>query len=405
MTQDEKETSATEPSFEDMLAGFQERRSIERGSKLNAEVISVGQEFVFLGLGQGQEGLMNKTELMQDGEVSVVAGDRVDVFVTGYRDGIHHCSLRLDGGPLAERADGQEAALAALDQARVNGDPVEGTVKETNKGGFVVMVMGQRAFCPISHIDVNYVEDPAIYLERTMTFMVTQIKGQRDVVVSRRRLLEREAELKGEQLWQEIEIGQVFEGTVASVQKYGAFVDIGGVQGLLHVSELGYERVEDPASVLQPGQTLRVSVIKLDRASKRISLSLKALMQDPWSDVEGRFAPEQLVPGTVVRIAPFGAFVELDRGIEGLVHISQLGAGKRVSSPREVLREGQQVEVRVLAVDVEAKRISLAMAGAKVAGQTETRDDPSSPHEEPLPHSHYEGSGFGTFGDLLKKSK
>ncbi len=394
----------SEPSFADMLGDFSQRRSIERGSKLDAEVISVGKDFVFLGLGAAQEGLINKAEVMdEEGEISVAAGDQLSVYVIGLRDGIHHCSLRMDGSMSTERADGQEAALAALDQARVNGDPVEGTVKESNKGGFVVTVMGVRAFCPISQIDDNYVEDPSLYLERSFTFLVTQIKGKGDVVVSRKQLLKRDAALKAEQLWQEIEEGKAYDGVVASVQKYGAFVDIGGIQGLLHVSELGYERVEDPGSVLSVGQKLRVAVVKIDRASKRVGLSLKALMEDPWADVAGRFKPEQIVPGTVVRLAPFGAFVELARGVEGLVHISQLGAGKRISSPREVVHEAQQVEVRILSIDTEAKRISLAMAAQAAAD--DDSDGEKVEREEPLARSHFEGANFGTFGDLLKNAQ
>ena len=392
----------SEPSFADMLGDFSQRRSIQRGSKVDAEVISVGKDFAFLGLDGGQEGLIAKAELIEDDEVSVAPGDHITVYVAGLREGIHHCSLRMDGGMVAERTDGQEAALTALDQARVNGDPVEGTVKESNKGGFVVTVMGVRAFCPISQIDENYVEDPSLYLERSFTFLVTQIKGKSDVVVSRKQLLKRDAALKAEQLWQEIEEGQTLDGVVASVQKYGAFVDIGGIQGLLHVSELGYERVEDPASGINVGQKLRVAVVKIDRASKRVGLSLKALMEDPWSGIVGQYKPEQIVSGTVVRLAPFGAFVELTRGVEGLVHISQLGAGKRINSPREVVHEGQQVEVRIISVDIDAQRISLAMAAQKP--HDDDKDGPKVEREEPLPRSHYEGSNFGTFGDLLKAS-
>ncbi|MFH1811316.1 MAG: S1 RNA-binding domain-containing protein [Pseudomonadota bacterium] len=393
--------STDEPSFAELLESYgDETKGPEPGSRIEASVLSVGQEYVFLQLGGHAEGMIPKLDLLEEGELRVAVGDRVTIYVTGERDGVYTCSSGAGVSASGERPGNQEAALLALDQARVNKLPVEGVVKETNKGGFVVQVMGVRAFCPISQIDNAYCEDPAVHLGHSYNFLVTQLKGKRDVLVSRRKFLEREAEVQSRELWQNLEVGQVFDGTIASVQKYGAFVDIGGTQGLLHVSEIGHERVADPGSVLATGQPVRVAVKSIDKENRKISLSMKALLDDPWVDILASLAPEQEREGTVVRLAPFGAFVELTPGVEGLVHISELGQGRRIANPREAVQEGQRLTVRVLEVDTERRRIALGLPGGDTPAKgpdARRRDDDAG-----APRQHVESGGFGTLGDLLK---
>jgi small subunit ribosomal protein S1 len=242
---------------------------------------------------------------------------------------------------------------------------VEGRVKAVNKGGFEVQVLGQRAFCPISQIEKGRCQEPQAHLEKSYSFLVLQYEEDgRRIVVGRRELLMDAERQEAQQRWQDIAVGQVLEGTVSSVHEYGAFVDIGGLEGLLHVSEISHGQTGDAREAVRPGQKLNVAVIKLDREKNRISLSVKALQADPWIEFAEKLAVGSMLPGIVVRIKNFGAFVELFPGVVGLLHVSQLAASRRVTHPREVLTVGQAVQARVLAVDPLQKTISLTMEPA-----------------------------------------
>jgi small subunit ribosomal protein S1 len=213
-------------------------------------------------------------------------------------------------------------------------------------------------------------------------------------VLSRRRVLEAEAEELARELWERVEVGETYEGVVSSVRGYGAFVDLGGVDGLLHVSEMSHGRVDNPADLFAVGDRVTVTVKDIDRAERRIGLSLKALLDDPWDEVSALVQANQVLVGRVTRIARFGAFVEVAPGVEGLVHISELGVERRVHNPREVVREGEEVTVRVLEVDAEKRRVSLTMREEE---DESWRDDPSL-NSSPAA----KGGGMGTLGDLLK---
>jgi small subunit ribosomal protein S1 len=385
-----------ESDFEDMLeASFKPTKPIGLGDKIEATVISLGRDYVFLDLGGRSEGLlMNDQVRDQDGELTAVEGDKITVFVTAFRDGATLCGLRAGSG--ADKPDNKQAVFEALQNAQNANMPVEGTVKESIKGGFSVTVMGERAFCPISQIDNKYCENPEQHLEKTYEFSIIKLEeGGRNIVVSRRVLLEAEAEEKAAELWKKIDVGDTYDGTVSSIKPYGAFVDIGGIDGLLHVSEISYDRVSDPESALEVGQKLTVSVKDVDQKTRKVSLSLKALMQDPWTDTITTFKANQVYKGPVVRITKFGAFVELTPGIEGLVHISQMGEGKHIQTPREVVSEEQEVNVRILAIDMDQRRISLTM----------NVEDTEGNWAEDLAASKAgqgEQAGMGTLGDLFK---
>jgi small subunit ribosomal protein S1 len=240
--------------------------------------------------------------------------------------------------------------------------PVEGRVKAVNRGGFDVQVMGQKAFCPISQIERNYCQKPEAHLEQTYSFLVTQFEEDgRNIVVGRKELLQAEEREKSQRLWQDLQVNQVREGTVTSVHDYGAFVDIGGTEGLLHVSEISYEKIQSAKDILQPGQKLQVSVIKLDPDAGKISLSLKALLADPWTAASDTLGVGTQVAGKVVHMKPFGAFVEIFPGVTGLLHVSRLGIERRVSHPKEILTVGDEVQVRILAIDPLRKTLSLTM--------------------------------------------
>jgi small subunit ribosomal protein S1 len=365
------------------------------GEKREAQVISIGKTWIFLDLGVRAEALLPREEVERDGELTVAVGDRITVLTTGSKDGAVLCALKLGAAGAATRGQGDEEAVAALTDAWESEIPVEGTVKEVNKGGLSVSLMGLRAFCPLSQIERGYCESPDSHVGRTHAFLITRVEeGGRNIVLSRRRLLEREAAERAAETITELAEGQVRDGTVSSLMPYGAFVDIGGIEGLLHVSELSHTRIEDPSKVLEKGQQIRVQIKAIDRDQQKISLSLKSLSRDPFLDVTANLVSGSVLRGRVTRIARFGAFVELAPGVEGLVHISQLAVGRRVNTPREVVQEGEEIDVLVVEVDTEARRIALQRidedAEAERVATEEFRRDrkPSS-------------GGMGTFGDLL----
>jgi small subunit ribosomal protein S1 len=290
-------------------------------------------------------------------------GDILQVLVTSFRDGIFHCTSRLrQAGRSDSRAAKDSPSLALLREACSARIPVEGKVKAVNKGGFDIQIMGQKAFCPISQIERNYCQNPEIHLEQTYSFLVTQYEEDgRNIVVGRKELLQAEEREKARKLWQELEEKQVREGTITSVHDYGAFVDIGGVEGLLHVSEISYQKIQSAKEALHPGEKLKVAIIKLDPEAGKISLSIKALQIDPWTTTADKLPVGSQTAGKVMHLKPFGAFIEVFPGVTGLLHVSRLGVERRVNHPKEILSVGDEVRVRVLAIDPERKTLSLTM--------------------------------------------
>lgn len=353
-----------EESFSDMFkASIHPTARVKVGEVAEGKVISIGKDNVFLDLGSRAEGMIDSDEFLRQGVMTVKSGDRVQVLVTAFRDGIFHCTSRLRQ---AGRSDSRQAkdspSLAMLREAYAAHIPVEGRVKAVNKGGFEVQVMGQKAFCPISQIEKKYCQNPESHLEQTYSFLISQYEEDgRNIVIGRKELLQAESREKARQLWQELAVNQVREGTVTSVHDYGAFVDIGGVEGLLHVSEISHQKLQSAQEALQPGQKLKVAILKLDQEANKISLSLKALLDDPWTAAGDKLVAGGEFAGKVVHLKPFGAFVELFPGVTGLLHVSRLGAERRVNHPKEVLEVGATVNVRILAVDPDRKTLSLTM--------------------------------------------
>jgi small subunit ribosomal protein S1 len=256
------------------------------------------------------------------------------------------------------------------------------------KGGVSVDVAGVRGFCPASQVEARFVEDLASYVGRKLQFKITRYEP-RNLVLSRRALVEDENKKLAVETRKKLEVGVVIRGKVTGFKPFGAFVDIGGIEGMLHVSELGYARVEKPEDVLALGQEVDVAIVKLE--GDRVSLSLKALAADPWRDATASLGEGKRVKGKVTRLQPFGAFVEIAPGIEGLVHISELGAARRINHPKEVVSEGQEVEATVLAIDHEKRRLSLSLGKSEGGSAEDVADAPKAP------------THLGTFGDLFKK--
>ena len=387
-----------------MLEEFESRtgasaRGPEVGSTVTGTVISIGDDVLFVDLGGKSEGMLALDQVTSSkGELLVGVGDSIEARVvdSGGDSGVVVLRRSLGRGP---------EAAAELQQAHEHQIPVEGLVTATNKGGFEVQVAGVRGFCPISQIDNKFVEEPEGFVGQRFQFRITRLESERgrlNLVLSRRALLEEIAAEQAAELRERLEVGAVLRGTVSKLADYGAFIDLGGLEGLLHVSELGHARVGHPSEVLAVGQAVEVQVLRIEPPQKagrseKISLSLKALERDPWADVENQFPAGAVVPGQVVRIQPFGAFVEVTPGVEGLVHISELAADRRINNPREVVEVGQRVEVTVLGVDPDKRRLSLSLsaAGKKASAAAEAANIAA---HKPRTQS------LGTFADLLGKA-
>jgi small subunit ribosomal protein S1 len=281
----------------------------------------------------------------------------------------------------------RQGAAVEADWSTVHvGQTVEARVTSTNKGGLSVDVNGIRGFLPISQIDLYRVENAEQFVNQRLLCLVTEVNPEeRNLVVSRRALLERERQEQAEKVWAELHEGQIRKGTVRSVKPFGAFVDLGGVDGLIPVGELSWKRVQDPAEVVSLGQQVEVAVVKVDREKRKVSLSLRQLVASPYEQIAANYPPRTLVRGKVTRIAEFGAFVELEPGVEGLIHISEL-APNRVFKVSNVVKESQEVEVMVLSVDAEKRRIALSLKQAVKAKETPeplAASPPTEPEEEP----------------------
>jgi small subunit ribosomal protein S1 len=340
--------------FEAMLMGSPRVERVSPGEIVSGTVVSVGREFVFVDIGSKSEGMIAADEFRnKEGEIEVKPGDVVEATVLTVRGGVQ----------LSRSLKKSHQTSDVLADAYDNGIPIEGRVKEVRKGGFGVEIGGgQMAFCPISQIDLKYVEKPEIYLDQVFNFRLIELSpDQRNVVVSRRAILEEEQQAHARETREKVVPGALFDGTVRKVMPFGAFVDIGGMDGLVHVSEISWDRVEDPATVLTAGQQVRVKVLKFDLATNKLSLSMKEAGADPWEDLEARFPVGTSVSGAVMRVEPYGAFVRIASGIEGLVHVSDMSWAGRVRHAGDVVKVGDHVTVAVLNIDRDKKRISLGM--------------------------------------------
>ncbi|MBK9036720.1 MAG: S1 RNA-binding domain-containing protein [Myxococcales bacterium] len=329
------------------------------GDMVTGVITSIGKDAVFVDLGGKSEGVLDRDQVVaDDGTVRVKIGDKIEARVAGERNGALVLRVRLGRG---------SEAKAELVQAHELGIPVEGKVTGAIKGGLEVEVAGVRGFCPASQVDARFVADQSVFVGQRLEFRVTQYE-RGNLVLSRRALLEEENARKAADLKDRLVVGAVLRGRVTGFKPFGAFVDLGGIEGMLHVSELGHSRVEKPEDVLQLEQELDVQVKSIEEAvdgkRPRIALSIKALMDDPWGQVVQSLVVGSTVKGTVTRLQPFGAFVEVLPTIEGLVHVSELGAGRRINHPKEVVSVGQQIEVIILGVDADKHRVSLSIAAA-----------------------------------------
>jgi small subunit ribosomal protein S1 len=350
-------------SFADMFARSESgRKRFAPGQKVKAKILQVGRDTAFLDLGGKNEALIDSRELRaEDGTLRYQVGQTLEGFVRSLEDGVW-VTLTIPKGARRE----------ALAQAREGGIPVEGTVSGVNKGGLEVdLGGGTRAFCPSSQADVRFVEDLSGLVGQKLKFLVSELRD-RDIVLSRRAYLAREAAAKADELRDTLTVGAHLEGKVVSLRDFGAFVDLGGLEGLVPISELSHRHVAHPSEVLKIGQTVTVEVARIESGKdgkEKISLSLKSLEGDPWEERGNAITEGQRLQGKVVRLQPFGAFVELFPGVDGLVHVSRLTtpAGKGVTHPKDALAEGQTIWVEVETVDRTSRKLGLRPITAEEA--------------------------------------
>jgi len=352
--------------FATLFAREAARPVLEVGQVVKGRVIQISAESVFVDVGGKGEAWIERAELTDDeGKLKVAIGDAVEATVVSTGDEIR-LSHKLRQGAQARQA----LAVAAQ-----TGIPVEGKVAAVIKGGYEVTVGGLRGFCPFSQMDLRRVETTEEYVGRVLEFRVTTFsENGRNLVLSRRRLLEERAAEMAEETRKKILPGAVLTGTVASLADFGAFVDLGGVQGLVPLSELSHSRASRPADLLRVGEAVTVKVLRIDQERGRISLSLKALEGDPWTAVAGKLRERQIVRGRAVRSTEFGVFVELLPGVDGLLHITEIPRSRQ-GALREAAGAGAEITVLIIAIDREKRRIALALApeGAELGQQMESK--------------------------------
>jgi small subunit ribosomal protein S1 len=356
--QDQENEESFAEMFESYSAGMHD--DIRIGDKIRGKIIAIGDSAVFVDTGTKADGVVEKEELKDDeGNLPYAVGDELELFVVAADES----EIRLS------RAIAGIGGMHMLQDAQSNGIPVEGKVQQTIKGGFQVEVLKRRAFCPISQMDTVFVENPETYVGNTYQFLIKKLTERgRNIVVSRRDLLEAEQRTARDAFMKSLIPNQVYTGRVTRLMPYGAFVELTpGVEGMVHISELSWSRLDTPESAVKVGDTIEVVILRIEegKKQKKIALSVKQVLGDPWDRIDQQLMPGQKVNGKVTRCAPFGAFVELMPGIEGLVHISEMSYTQRVIKPEDLVSAGQVISVMIKEIDRDKRRISLSMRDAQ----------------------------------------
>ncbi|GAA4404894.1 30S ribosomal protein S1 [Advenella faeciporci] len=343
-------------SFADLFAASVKNQDMKSGEVISAEVVRIDHNFVVVNAGLKSESLIPLEEFLNDqGELEVNEGDFVSVAIDSLENGYGDTILSRDR---AKRL----SAWLSLEQALESGEMVTGTITGKVKGGLTVMTNGIRAFLPGSLVDLRPVKDTTPYEGKTMEFKVIKLDRKRNnVVLSRRSVLEVNMGEERQKLLETLQEGAVVTGIVKNITDYGAFVDLGGIDGLLHITDMAWRRVRHPSEVLTVGQEVEAKVLKFDQEKSRVSLGVKQLGEDPWVGLARRYPQGTRLFGKVTNLTDYGAFVEVETGIEGLVHVSEMDWTNKNVDPRKVVSLGEEVEVMVLEIDEDRRRISLGM--------------------------------------------
>lgn len=357
------------------------------GDAFETTVVAVTDSTVFVDLSAKSEGVVDAAEFKdENGNSTVKEGDKIKVFFTGDIHGEMHFTSKIAGG---------KADNTMIENAYKGGIPVEGHVEKEIKGGFEVKIGSARAFCPYSQMGFKNREEPSAYVGRNLTFIITEYKNDgKDILVSNRKIGEsRYAEQLGK-IANQIKEGVIVDAVVERIEKFGAFVNIMGFQALLPISEMSFDRVENAGDIVEVGQEIKVKVIKTDWKNERVSVSLKALMDDPWESAAKKFPVGTKITGKVSKITNFGLFVNLDKGIDGLVHISELEGVSSNTNLRKTYKIGQEISVVVDKIDSASKRISLVPSTSKEQDETASKY---------LSRQDDDGETYNPFASLLKK--
>ncbi len=343
-------------SFAALFAESLKNQDMKAGEVISAEVLRIDHNYIVVNAGLKSEALIPVEEFLNDqGELEVEEGDFVSVAIDSLENGYGDTILSRDR---AKRL----SAWLSLEQALESGELVTGTITGKVKGGLTVMTNGIRAFLPGSLVDLRPVKDTTPYEGKTMEFKVIKLDRKRNnVVLSRRAVLEASMGEERQKLLETLQEGVVVKGVVKNITDYGAFVDLGGIDGLLHITDMAWRRVRHPSEVLQVGQEIEAKVLKFDQEKSRVSLGVKQLGEDPWVGLARRYPQGTRLFGKVTNLTDYGAFVEVEAGIEGLVHVSEMDWTNKNVDPRKVVTLGEEVEVMVLEIDEDRRRISLGM--------------------------------------------
>ncbi|MFD7523951.1 30S ribosomal protein S1 [Paenibacillus chitinolyticus] len=392
--------------------------AVKKGDIVKGKIIKVEQDQAIVDIGYKYDGTIPLRELssvqIENADQAVQEGQEIELKIVTIDDNKEKLVL-------SKRSVDSEKAWETLQQKLDEKVIIEAVVAEVVKGGLVVDV-GVRGFVPASMVERSFVEDFSDYKGRTLRLRVKEIDREKNkVILSQKDVLDEEYEAQKKDIISKIEVGKVYEGTVQRLTQFGAFVDIGGIDGLVHISEMAWHHVEHPSEIVKEGDKVNVQVLKVDPEKDKVSLSLKATQEGPWEKAEKTFTTGEIITGTVKRLAGFGAFVEIAPGVEGLVHISQI-AHRHIATPQEVLKEGQEVKVKVLDVNAAEKRVSLSIKETEEAPAQTASSAPSNYSSRPERSSNHQKELAGNenvslsnqglsmtlgerFGDKLSKFK
>lgn len=369
-------------------------KKVRSGEVIKGKVISVTDSEAIINLGYMSDGILPRSEISEDSEISpkdvLKENDEIYVYVLNMNDG--------DGNILLSKKEADKIKVwDELEDSLENNSTFEVTVKEVVKGGVVTYVKGIRAFIPASQLSVSYVKDLNEFIGKTLNVKVIELDRSKErIVLSRREVENAELEVKKKGLWNEIKPGEKRSGVVSRLTKFGAFVDLDGIDGLIRLSELSWKRVKNPSEVVSIGDKVEVYVLDVDKENNRISLALKDVSEDPWNNVQDKYKVGSVVDGVVTKFLNFGAFVEIEPGLEGLVHLSEISE-ERILKPSDVLNIGNKVRVKILDIDSKAKRMSLSI-----------KDSAEKPKEDFEKYVDTQESGVSLgelFGDKFKDLK
>jgi len=357
MAQDVPETAAQKENTTEEMRELYETsmKNLQNGNIFKGKVINITGDTVIVDVGLKSEGKLSINEFLdKDGKPKVEVGNHVEVMIVGREK---EFGLLL----LSKQKVDYIRTWERINKAMEEGTPIEGDIKSEVKSGFIVDI-GINAFLPISQVDIKPVKNPASFVGRHLKFKVLKVNQRKNnVILSRRIFMEEERERKKKEFWKNVKIDQVIYGIVKNLTDYGAFIDLGGVDGFLHMNEITWGRITHPKEYLRVGDEIKVKIIELDTEKEKVAVSIKQLKQDPWLKIEEKYGINTKVRGKVVGIVDYGAFVELEQGVEGLLHMSEMSWDKRFKNPGKIVKKGEWLDLLVLGIDKEKKRISLGL--------------------------------------------